>query len=135
MILLRGASDDEGTAGYLVWGNDYIHTIELPWRNNQQNYSAIPAGKYSLRMRISPKYGRCYEVVDVPNRNHILLHHGNLAGDRLLGYKTHSAGCILLGSRPGRLSSQKAVLASKIARRKFETAMNWEPQVLEIINV
>lgn len=135
MILLRGASDDEGTAGYLVWGNDYIHTIELPWRDNRPNLSCIPAGKYTVRMRHSPKYGKVYHVENVQDRTHILLHHGNYAGNKEKGYRTHSAGCIILGSRKGRLAGQKAVLASRSARRKFETAMNWEPFELEIINV
>lgn len=134
MILLRGESTDEGTTGHLVFGDDYIHTIELPWRENRSNLSCIPAGRYRVSVRRSPKYGKVYHVENVPNRTHILLHHGNFAGNKSNGYRTHSAGCILLGSKAGRLSGQKAVLSSRTARRKFENAMNWKPFELEIIN-
>lgn len=134
MILLRDDWSDEGTYGYLVYGNEFVHTLELPWRDNQPNASCIPAGRYTVRMRHSPKYGQVYHVQSVPNRTHILLHHGNYAGDRVLNYRTHSAGCILFGSRRGRLHGQRAVLASRIARRKFESAMKWEPFQLEVVN-
>lgn len=87
-----------------------------------------------MSLRHSPKYGRVYHVERVTGRTHILLHHGNFAGDSLRGYRTHSAGCILLGSRKGKLSGQLALLGSKIARRKFELAMDFETTKLEIIN-
>jgi len=134
MILLREPSTDEGTYGYLIFGDEYIHTIELPARDNRPNLSCIPAGKYAVSMRHSPKYGQVYHVESVPGRTHILMHHGNFAGDKSKGFRTHSAGCILLGGRKGRLSGQAAVLASRSARRKLETTMNFEPFELVIID-
>ena len=134
MLLLRYESSDEGTFGYLVFGGDYIHTLELPWRNNQPNFSCIPSGKYSMRMRISPRYKKCYQIEGVRGRSHILLHHGNTAGDRTIGLRTSSAGCVLLGSRRGVLYGQKAVLASRTARTRFETAMNWADAEIEIVD-
>lgn len=134
MLLLRYESTNQGTFGYLAYGGDFVHTLELPWRENRSNVSCIPAGRYAVRMRHSPKYGQCWHVEAVPNRSHILLHHGNYAGDKQLGFRTHSAGCILLGSRRGRINGQSAVLASRSARRKFETAMNWKPFDLEIVD-
>ena len=132
MILQRYESTDEGTFGFLVFGRDWVHTLELPWRENIPNTSHIPAGEYTLRMRHSPKYGQCWHVTEVPRRSYILLHHGNFAGDRALNLRTNSAGCILLGSRRGRLYGQLAVLASRTARRKFELATGWEPRKLVI---
>ena len=134
MILLRYDESDQGTFGYLVFGGDFVHTLELPDRQNQPNLSRIPAGTYTVRMRHSPKYGKVYHAENVPGRTHILLHHGNYAGDRLRDWRTHSAGCILLGSRRGKLGGQLALLASRTARRKFETAMNWKSFKLEIID-
>ena len=132
MLLLRTDTSDEGTFGVLVFDDQYIYTGELPWRNNQPNISCIPEGKYDLRMCTSPKYGPAYQVTNVPGRSGVLLHAGNFCGDTDKGYRTHVSGCILLGSKRGRLHGQKAVLASRIARRRLETVMNFEPTTLEI---
>lgn len=134
MKLFRTDSDDHGTFGVLIFGDDYVRTIELPWRENRPNLSCIPQGRYTVSMRHSPKYGKVYHVEAVPGRSHILLHHGNFAGDKTRGFRTHSAGCILLGTKRGRLASQKVVLASRPARTKFETRMNFQTFELEIID-
>ena len=134
MILYRTDTGDEGTFGVLVYPDGWVYTAELPDRGNRPNLSRIPAGRYVVSVRTSGKYGEVYHVKDVKNRSHILLHHGNYAGDKGLGLRTHSAGCILLGSKRGRLHGQRAVLGSRGARRKFELAMNFEPFELEIIN-
>ena len=134
MILYRTDTSDEGTFGVLVYPDGWVYTAELPDRDNRSNLSCIPEGRYSLSMRTSQKYGNVYQVNNVKNRSHILLHHGNFAGDRACGLRTHSAGCILLGSKRGRIHGQKAVLASRTARRRFELAMDFEPTTLEIIN-
>jgi hypothetical protein len=133
MKLIRTDTSDEGTFGILLFDDTFIHTIELPDRGNQPNLSCIPRGKYTLRLRHSPRYGNVYHVENVPGRTHILLHHGNYAGDKTLGFHTHSAGCILVGSKRGRLSGQNAVLASRSARRKLETRMKFLTTELEII--
>ena len=134
MILYRTESGNEGTFGILVYPDGYVFTVEPPDRGNRPNLSCIPSGRYTVSVRHSPKYGKVYTVNNVPGRSHILLHHGNFGGDKTLGFRTHSAGCIILGSRKGRLHGQNAVLNSRTARRKFELAMNWQPFKLEIIN-
>lgn len=134
MKLIRVSTNDEGTRGILVFGDDFVHTLELPWRGNRPNLSCIPAGRYDVSVRTSPKYGDVYHVKNVPGRTYILLHHGNFGGDQTQGLRTHTAGCILLGSRVGRLYGQQAVLASRTARRKFETLMDFEPFDLEVID-
>lgn len=134
MLLLRYESSDQGTFGFLIFGGEHIHTLELPWRNNQPNISCIPRGTYEMRMRVSPKYKECYEITGVEGRSHILLHHGNFAADRSLGLRTNSAGCVLLGTRRGVLYGQKAVLSSRIARTRFESAMKWENTAIEIVD-
>lgn len=134
MKLIRTSTSDEGTFGILVYGDDYAHTLEPPWRGNQRNLSCIPAGKYEVRMRHSPKYGDVYHVKKVPNRTYILMHAGNWAGDEAKGFKTDTDGCILVGSKRGRLNGQQALLASRAALSKVTAAMNFEPFELEIID-
>lgn len=67
----------------------YFDTLELPWRNNAPRVSCIPAGRYDLVKRNSPKYGDHFHVLNVPNRSYILIHHGN--------YNRDTLGCILVG--------------------------------------
>ena len=64
-------------------------TLELPWKDNEPRVSCIPAGRYDVVKRHSPKYGHHFHVLDVPNRSYILIHHGNYHRDTL--------GCILVG--------------------------------------
>jgi len=65
-------------------------SLELPWKNNNQNVSCIPVGEYKVRKRYSAKYGNHFHIMEVPNRAEILIHSGN--------YFTQTRGCILAGS-------------------------------------
>jgi hypothetical protein len=64
-------------------------TLELPWKENKRNVSCIPAGKYKVKKRYSPKFGNHFHVTEVENRSYILIHKGN--------YYTDIRGCILVG--------------------------------------
>lgn len=135
MILIRTEQSDEGTFGILVYGNrpgEWVRTGELPWRDNERSVSCIPAGTYPVFMRISSRFGKCYEVT-VPGRSDILLHSGNYCGDSALGFKSDVEGCILLGSKRGKLGGQQVVLSSRIARDKFQKHMTWQPFELEVV--
>ncbi|QAA81406.1 hypothetical protein EI546_06535 [Aequorivita sp. H23M31] len=66
-------------------------TLELPWRNNAVQKSCIPAGKYQVVTRFSPKFKNHFHVLDVPGRSWILIHAGN--------YYTDILGCILVGEK------------------------------------
>jgi hypothetical protein len=55
-------------------------TIELPWLDNKPFVSCIPDGEYELVKHISPRFGNCLKVLDVPDRTDILIHPGNYAG-------------------------------------------------------
>ena len=97
-----------GTNGYLVaQGKLICKTIELPWKSNIPSESCIPEGKYLIRDRYSPRFGRHLEVADVPKREHILFHPANDARREL-------QGCIapvteLIGAGMG-LQSKQAML-------------------------
>lgn len=66
-------------------------TLELPWKDNQRRISCIPTGEYTAVRRTSAKYRNHLHISNVPNRDLILIHHGNFHTDIL--------GCILVGSR------------------------------------
>jgi hypothetical protein len=75
-----------------VPGRLQCYAMELPRRGNQLEISAIPAGTYAAKARISEKNGRVIELVNVPGREHVQLHAGNHVDETL--------GCLLLGTAP-----------------------------------
>lgn len=130
--LFRIRRSDQGTEGLWTAPGFVCRSLELPWRENKQNISCIPAGEYEVITRLSPRFGRVYWVQDVPNRSYILIHSGNYAGDKYKGYKTHVEGCIILGKKSGYLGNQVAVLNSRVALRQFMEHMQYEPFKLRI---
>lgn len=121
VILYRHQSTDQGTLGFLsIPARRFLRPVmELPWRDNTPNMSSIPSGRYPCRRRVSPRFGETFLVERVPGRSHVLFHSGNFAGASDRGYRTHSHGCLLIGTYPGALLGQKAVLASKFAISDF----------------
>lgn len=99
--LTRINNSDEGTTGVLTFPSGEIHcTLELPPRLNAERLSRIPAGVYTVRNEYSLRFGRLVLTLqNVPNRSHILIHHGNFAGDVKKGWKSDVEGCILIGKR------------------------------------
>lgn len=90
-------------------------TLEEAWRDNERNVSCIPIGRYKIKLVNSPSRGVVYKVMDVPQRDHILIHSGNTHKD--------TQGCILLGVQFGRLGSDSAILASRVAMKQFMQIM------------
>ena len=139
-ILRRDISGDEGTLGLLQAPNmDLVHIMEPPWRGNRRSISCIPFGAYTVVPHISPRFGRCLLVMDVPNRSHILVHAGNVGGDTGRGFHTHTHGCLLPGLRRGAIKvkgrRQAAVLSSRPAFRRLIGWAGDRPFRLEVINV
>jgi len=70
----------KGTNGILrVAHNILCYTIELPWVNNVHLISCIPEGRYALAKRFSDHLGLHLQVMNVPNRELILIHPANNA--------------------------------------------------------
>ena len=133
--LTRFDSSDQGTFGRLAVDSFNCFTGELPWRNNAPLTSCIPAGRYTVTWTWSPRLRRpTYRLLGVPNRSGILLHSGNLMGDRSLGYRAQFLGCISLGEKLGMMEGQKALLVSRPAIRRFEELLRREPFTLEVID-
>lgn len=103
--LIRLEKGISGTFGVLrMDGQVFCVTLEPPDRNNEPDVSCIPSGNYACHRVESPRFGTTFAVTDVPERDHILFHSGNIAGD------TH--GCVLLGREFGLLRGDRAVLNS-----------------------
>lgn len=121
--ILRTSTGLHGTFGVLIAPGFRCRTLEPPWRDNRPNISCIPAGEYECAWHYSRKFGWCYIINKVPGRSHILIHPGNLGGDRSKGLRTHTYGCILPGKYDGRLGKQKAVLCSRFTVSEFNRLM------------
>jgi hypothetical protein len=106
LILERHAYLPHATIGRLHgFPFEPLWTMENPWKNNQTNVSCIPEGYYRCRKRVSPKFGETYEVLNVPDRSHILFHAGNRPRD--------TEGCILVGNKIS--EAQYAIVESRSA--------------------
>lgn len=89
-LILKSFSSPIATVGFLSYGGLFeCYTLELPWLDNVNSLSCIPAGTYSVTKHVSPNHGDCLKIHDVPGRTHILIHAGN--------FTRQTQGCILVG--------------------------------------
>lgn len=118
LTLKRIAMTEWGTFGVLLTnGYPFAVTIENPWINNRQDISCIPENTYFCERVNSPKFGNTFEIKDVPNRTHILLHFGNRDDD--------TAGCVLIAEEYGKINGEPAVLTSRnVAGKGFNEFIN-----------
>ena len=99
-------------------------TWELPWRNNLNDISRIPAGVYKARTRTDGDLGWRIELDPVPKRDFVELHLGN--------YPKNSIGCILLGT--GRSSSDGCmVTGSQVALKELRSRYGPTERPIEIL--
>lgn len=124
--LVRVSEHNGATLGVLCIDDvpEFV-TLEDAWRANERRISCIPVGRYKVKPRNSPKFGLTWQVMDVPERDHILFHAGNTHRD------TH--GCILLGMQYGRLGDESAILASRSAFNRFKDLMAGTPEAELIV--
>ena len=61
------------TPGHIFFEGDLVcSTLELPWRDNQQNISCIPKGEYEIAITHSAKFKKkLIEILNVPDRTGI----------------------------------------------------------------
>ena len=123
--LKRTDKGDYGVFGVFELDDGTIFASgELPWRDNQHGISCIPTGAYICKQIDSPKHGKCYEVMNVPDRSMVEIHPANFCGDTLLGYKSDLLGCIGMGKGIGVIEGQKALISSRLAVSQFEANLN-----------
>jgi hypothetical protein len=123
--LIRWQDTRQETLGHLLDGVRLVaYTLERPWKDNMRQVSCIPVGEYRCTWHQSPRFGWTYLVNEVPGRDAILFHQGNTVAD--------SIGCILVGTRLGRMGEAPAVLGSIGARDAFFKEMATEPFMLRV---
>lgn len=127
--------DRSATIGILTlpcgW-NCYI--LERPWLCNSQNISCIPEGLYVLTQRSSAIVDRTtkgahkigWEVTQVTQRSHIMIHPGNWAKD--------SEGCLLPGNSISYTPNGGVMVANSVATfnqlmEKLSVADDWLLQI------
>ncbi len=94
-VLIRRSYEAKQTLGTLLLIDEVknifvCRTLELPWLDNQNDVSCIPAGRYPLVWEHSPKFNRnLWELKQVPNRAEIKFHVAN--------YHRELNGCIGVG--------------------------------------
>ena len=74
-----------GTNGDMLLNGVKCHSIELPWLGNHPQTSCIPEGRYELKKRFSLSKGWHLQVLNVPDRDLILIHAANDAIKELKG--------------------------------------------------
>lgn len=111
--LIRLEEDhNHGTFGVLKIDKQvFCFTLEPADLENKKNVSSIPAQQYICKKINSPKFGVTFQVMDVPDRDHVLFHPGNRIED--------TEGCILLGQYKGKLGQDRAVLNSGATFKEF----------------
>lgn len=112
-----------GTFGALILAGEFFCvTLENPDRENKRNISSIPAQQYLCRKIVSPRWRETYEITNVPNRDHVLFHPGNVV--------KHTEGCVILADRLGKLQGDRAVLNSGNTFKRFMKALELYPEFL-----
>lgn len=97
-IYLKRKYYPTGTNGQFFYNGQLIcEAIELPWRANKRSISCIPEGRYQLIKRMHTKHGLQIAVVNVPNREGILIHPANFALRELQGCIAPVTKCTTAG--------------------------------------
>lgn len=114
LVLVRGCFTATATYGMLSvsGGGPLCVTVERDRDNNRKSTperggACIPAGTYALKRVDSPSQGNVFQVMDVPGRDHILIHPAN--------WSKQLRGCIAPGDAFEMLDGEDGVAASKRA--------------------
>lgn len=101
-----------GTFGIMLFHTEaFCVTLEPPDIENASNISSIPAQQYMCERVDSPKYGDTFQIMNVPDRDHVLFHPGNLV--------KHTKACVIVAQHFGKLGDKRAILNSGTTFDKF----------------
>src|SRR5690242_5877714 len=93
LTLRRFPENEDGTFGVIFdeSGKPILTTVELPWKNNQEDISCIPPGEYSpYRNPATDHIPYEHFVIPVQGRSGVAIHKGNTIND--------VKGCIAVGT-------------------------------------
>lgn len=136
--LTRQEYSNQGTFGVLTLEDKSWFSLELPDRDNKPNISCVPTGTYLATLRYSPHFRKnLYCLQKVPNRNFILIHGANFAGDEAMGYQTHLQGCISIGKSVGialnfNKQRQRCIFGSQTALNEFMDVLDGQDFILTV---
>jgi len=122
--LQRHSSRWDGVIGSLIGDGFRCETLEQKWRENKTNISCIPEGEYICEMTDSPRFGRVYQVKNVKDRTHVLIHAGNRVRD--------TQGCILVGNRVTVVDGDTFINASRVTLSSLHDWAGGNPFKLKI---
>jgi hypothetical protein len=115
ITIVRESENSKSITGSIFINDKFVsYTLELPYKNNENNVSSIPAGEYGAFVRTDGKRGWRLELTDTEHRENIQLHKGNRPSE--------IKGCVLLGTEVD--SKNNFVGHSDKAREKLKEA--WE---------
>lgn len=139
ITLQRFVSGPIETLGILVIPGHELFvckTLELPWKNNENNISCIPSNsaypcKYTRSNRLSEAAGHdvfTYEILNVPHRTGIRFHSCNFVHQLL--------GCVGLGAIYDDINHDGVpdIVNSKATVQKFEDLMERKDFTLRVVN-
>lgn len=101
-------------------------TLELPWKDNKNKISCIPADTYIAHKHHSPKFGEALWIKDVSGRSEILIHPAN--------YFHQLLGCIAPGSKRIQIDSDGQLDVSN-SRNTMQNLLSLIPTDTIIINI
>lgn len=107
-------------------GRKLCNALELPWRNNIKEISAIPEGQYKGSVRTDGKLGWRIELSGTGERKNVQIHLGNKPDN--------TRGCILLGtgdSTDASCSISGSKQALQLLQAEFGASLS-RPVVLKI---
>lgn len=117
----RKYGEKQTTSQFIACDGDKIafhcKVLEPQWNNNERNNSCINEGDYWVLKHKSPKYGWCFMIVGVIDRDYILFHWGN--------YRENTEGCSIVGYEFKDINSDglKDVTSSKRTFNAFMKVM------------
>lgn len=116
-ILRMNEDPQAGTFGVLlIQEKPFCVTLEPGDLLNKTFESSIPAQQYWCKKHYSPTFHDTYKILDVPGRDDVLFHPGNIVED--------TEGCIVLAQYWGKLRGDRAVLNSGKTFREFLKIMD-----------
>lgn len=121
-VLSRLEREDKQTLGALnlYSGTDLVYSckaLELQWNDNKPFESCIPTGTYRVKYRESDTYGKHWHILEVPDRDLILIHAGN--------YHRDTEGCVIVGREILDIDGDgyRDVTSSRKTLREFNNAL------------